>query len=85
LIYVNAPRLYCPNLFFNPENPEDDQMSKHSAIHFYLSWAKERMDEMDATLASLEGKISEVHADARAKANQALSDMKKSAMTSVIL
>jgi hypothetical protein len=53
------------------------KMPKHSAIHFHLSWAKERMDEMDATLASLEGKVSEVQADARAKANQALSDMRK--------
>lgn len=52
-------------------------MSKHSAIHVYLNWAKERMDEMDATLASLEGKVSEVQADARAKANQALADMRK--------
>lgn len=52
-------------------------MPKHSAIHFYLSWAKERMDEMDATLASLEGKVSEVQGEARAKANQALADMRK--------
>jgi hypothetical protein len=34
-------------------------------IHFYLNWAKERLDEMDATLASLETKVSEVQADAR--------------------
>jgi hypothetical protein len=45
-------------------------MSKHSAIHFYLNWAKERIDEMDATLASLEAKVSELQADARTKANQ---------------
>ena len=52
-------------------------MSQHSAIHFYLNWAKERIDEMDATLASLEAKASELQADARAKANQALADMRK--------
>ena len=52
-------------------------MAKHSAVYFYLNWAKERIDEMDAILASLEGNVAEVHADARAKANQALADMRK--------
>ncbi len=53
-------------------------MSKYSAVHFYLNWAKERIDEMDATLASLEAKVGEVQAaDARAKANQTLADMRK--------
>jgi hypothetical protein len=52
-------------------------MSTHSSIHFYLNWAKERIDEMDATLASLEGKVGEVHADARVKANQVLADLRK--------
>ena len=52
-------------------------MPTHSSIHFYLNWAKERIDEMDATLASFEGKVSEVQADARAKANQTLADMRK--------
>jgi DNA repair exonuclease SbcCD ATPase subunit len=52
-------------------------MATHSRIHFYLNWAKERIDEMDATLASLESKVSEVHADARVKANQVLADLGK--------
>jgi DNA gyrase/topoisomerase IV subunit A len=52
-------------------------MGKHSAVYFYLNWAKERIDEMDAILASLEANVAEVHADARAKANQALADMRK--------
>ena len=52
-------------------------MAKHSAVYFYLNWAKERIDEMDAILASLEANVAEVHADARAKANQALADMRK--------
>jgi hypothetical protein len=56
---------------------ENVQMPTHSSIHFYLNWAKERIDEMDATLASFEGKVSEVQADARAKANQTLADMRK--------
>jgi hypothetical protein len=56
---------------------ENVQMPTHSSIHFYLNWAKERIDEMDATLASFESKVSEVQADARAKANQTLADMRK--------
>jgi len=52
-------------------------MAEHSSIHFYLNWAKERIDEMDATLASLEAKASQVHADAKAKADRFLADLKK--------
>jgi hypothetical protein len=52
-------------------------MATQSSIHFYLNWAKERIDEMDATLASLEAKLSEVQADARVKANQVLVDLGK--------
>jgi len=52
-------------------------MAMQSSIHFYLNWAKERIDEMDATLASLETKVSEVQADARVKANQVLADLRK--------
>jgi hypothetical protein len=52
-------------------------MTTQSSIHFYLNWAKQRIDEMDATLASLETKVSEVQADARVKANQALADVRK--------
>ena len=52
-------------------------MAEHSSIHFYLNWAKERIDEMDATLASLEAKASHVRADAKAKADRFLADLKK--------
>ena len=51
-------------------------MPTHSSIHFYLNWAQERIDEMDATLASLESKVSEVHADARVKADKVLADIR---------
>ena len=30
-------------------------MPAESTMHFYFNWAKERIDEMDAALASLEG------------------------------
>ena len=52
-------------------------MPTHSSIHFYLNWAKERIDEMDATLASLESKIGEVQADARVKADKVLADLRQ--------
>jgi hypothetical protein len=41
-----------------------------SSAHFFLSWAKERIDEMDATLASLEGKAVQMQAQTRVKADQ---------------
>ena len=50
---------------------------QRSSIHLYLNWAKERIDEMDATLASLEAKASQVQADFKVKANQLIADLKK--------
>ena len=52
-------------------------MPAQSSMHFYLNWAKERIDEMDATLASLEAKASQVQADFKVKANQLIADLKK--------
>jgi hypothetical protein len=52
-------------------------MQTQSNIHFYVSWAKERLDEMEAVLTSLESKIGEVQTDARDKANKALADLRK--------
>lgn len=40
-------------------------MPSSGSIHADLNWAKERIDEMDAALASLESKAGEVQADAR--------------------
>lgn len=51
-------------------------MPEQSSMHLYLNWAKERIDEMDATLASLERKASQVQADLKVKANQLISDLK---------
>lgn len=56
----------------------DEQMVMHSSTHFYRNWAKERLDEMDAILTSLEGKASVVQADARHMANNALADLRRS-------
>jgi len=52
-------------------------MATQSSLHYYLNWAKERVDEMDAALASLESKVSEVHANARVTADQLLADIRR--------
>ena len=52
-------------------------MPMQSSTHFYVNWAKERLDEMDATLTSLEGKVGGVQADIRDKANKFLTDLRK--------
>lgn len=51
-------------------------MSSQSTIHPYLDWAKERLDEIDATLASFEHKAAKLQADARSKAEKATCDMR---------
>jgi FixJ family two-component response regulator len=56
---------------------EELAMPEHSSMHFYLNWTKERLDEMEATLASLEAKASQRKADAKAKADQLIRDLKK--------
>jgi hypothetical protein len=52
-------------------------MPEHSRMHIYLNWTKQRLDEMDATLASLEVKANQRKADAKAKADQLIADLKK--------
>jgi hypothetical protein len=52
-------------------------MTEQSSMHAYLNWTKQRIDEMDAILASLEAKAGQVKAESRTKADQMLADMKK--------
>jgi hypothetical protein len=52
-------------------------MPEHSSLHFYLNWGKERIDEMDATLASLEAKANQTKADAKVKADELIIELKK--------
>lgn len=51
-------------------------MTKHKKVHAYTEWAKNRLDEMDATVFALEGKAEDLEADARAKAETALDNMR---------
>jgi hypothetical protein len=53
-------------------------MPTQNSIHFYVNWAKERLDEMEAVLTSLEGKAGEMQADARDKASKALAGLRRS-------
>ena len=52
-------------------------MPTQSNMHFYLNWAKERIDEMDALVASLEDKAKEVQAESRGKAERLIAELQK--------
>ena len=52
-------------------------MSTQGNIHFFTNWSKERLDEMDATLTSLQGKAAEVQADVRDRAAKVLAELTK--------
>ncbi len=52
-------------------------MAEQSSMHSYLNWTKERIDEMDATLAALEKKAGQAQAESRVKVDQLIADMKK--------
>jgi hypothetical protein len=52
-------------------------MPAQSSMDLYFNWAKDRIDEMNATLASLEAKSKEMHADSRTKATQFIADLYK--------
>jgi hypothetical protein len=45
-------------------------MPEQSSIHPYLNWTKERIDEMDATLASFEAQAAKANAESRVKFDQ---------------
>jgi ElaB/YqjD/DUF883 family membrane-anchored ribosome-binding protein len=52
-------------------------MPEHSSVHAYLNWTKQRLDEMDAVLASLESKAGQAQAESKIKAEQLVADLKK--------
>jgi len=55
----------------------EPKMTQHSSMHTYLNWAKERIDEMDATLASLEAKVVEMQAETKVNADQLIAELGK--------
>jgi hypothetical protein len=52
-------------------------MPTQSNAHFFFNWVKERIDEMDATIASLERKAVQMQTEARFKADQFIADLRK--------
>lgn len=52
-------------------------MQEQSSVHAYLDWTKRRLDEMDATVASLEAKARQLHAESRARADEFIDRLKK--------
>lgn len=47
-------------------------MSKQNLVHEYLEWTKQKLDEIDATLATLGGSVETLKTDARNNADQAI-------------
>lgn len=52
-------------------------MPEQSSMHAYLNWTKQRIDEMDATLAAVEEKAGQFKADSKVTADQLIAEMKK--------
>lgn len=52
-------------------------MAEQSSMHVYLNWAKERIDEMDAALASFEVKAGQAKADSKVKVDEIVADLKQ--------
>jgi SMC interacting uncharacterized protein involved in chromosome segregation len=52
-------------------------MTTESSVHFYLNWAKERLDEMDAALASLEAKAGGLQSGLKVKSQEFIAGLKK--------
>lgn len=52
-------------------------MVTQSNINFFANWGKERLDEMEAALTSLEARSAEVQSDLRDKAARVLTDLAK--------
>lgn len=52
-------------------------LAEQSSIHGYLNWAKERVDEMDAALASLETKAGQIKAEAKPKSDELIAELKR--------
>jgi hypothetical protein len=52
-------------------------MAKTSIIHPYIEWAKNRLNEIDATVSTLEETVNDLGEETRAKAEKALEGMRE--------
>ena len=64
------------NASYQSSNGGDDVTAQQHAFLLELD-QREKIDEMDAALASLEAKASQVHANSKVKADQFIADLKK--------
>lgn len=62
---------------FNPCNRMVLIMSEKNGAHAFVSWTKQRLDEMDATLASLETKAGQAKTDVTTKADHLVAELKQ--------
>jgi hypothetical protein len=72
-----ASRLRTLKNIWEQKNAGGREMPAHSSTHFFLNWAKERIDEMDATLASLEGKAAQIQGGSRVEADHVIADLRR--------
>jgi hypothetical protein len=75
LILINARTLGSFSLF--RVSLMEAKMTVRASTPVYLNWARERIDEINAVLASLETSASHVREDARSQANQLIADLRK--------
>ena len=57
--------------------PGESEVAARGSVHASIDWAKQRLEEMDATLASLEKKLGDLKAENRAKAERAIAEMRE--------
>src|SRR5271165_6601688 len=60
-----------------PNSWKDEPMPTESSVQFFIDWAKERTDEMDATVASLKLKAAEMQVEPRGQVNQLIANLHK--------
>jgi chromosome segregation ATPase len=57
--------------------PDGSEAAARSSVHASVDWAKQRVAEMDATLASLEKKLGDLKSENRAAAERAIAEMRE--------
>jgi hypothetical protein len=60
-----------------PRLATEVSMAEHSILHPFLDWMRQRIDEMDATVASFDAKAGQLKAEAAPKAAELLADLKR--------
>jgi hypothetical protein len=62
---------------YNPRIPQmEDTMTTETYAHPFFNWAKERLNEIDATLTSIEARAGSLQADTKKQAENALSEIR---------